>query len=905
MAIQRRWQLVALGCCGLVLTLMAYPAFSQTEAPTAPEIWFQQGQTAYEAQDYPQAIMALESAYHGFHVQDQVLKQAIALSNLSLAHQALGEWEQAERAINESLTLLNFAHAQISQDSIPDLSDAQLRILAPTLDIDGKLWLKQGQSETALKSWRQSEQIYRHLQDEQGIIGSQTNQLQALQALGLYLQADAIASDLDRHLTQVQDPLLRARVLRGLGNTYRSVGKLRSSEDALKQSLAAAQDIPEEVSATLLSLGNTYLALGNREKERQITTNRQGVLPWQCLPIDRLPPEAVTHYEEAFSTYKDAIRQTQNPQQAAAAQLNQLTALLELGRADAATQQLWTEIRQALSNQRFSSRFGVYAQIKLAKQGACFKQAAANETLDWEPIIELLKQALVMATELNDSVAVSQASGNLGGLYEYFSSLEAPPAKAARDDVWREAALTLTEQALIAAQPSELPDIAYQWQWQLARLNKASGQIEVAITNYRQTAATLQSVRNNLLTIDSEVQFSFRDNVEPVYRELADLLLRPDEPSQSALEEVISLIDNIQLAELESFLQCNLAGTIELTRAEIPNTSAVLYTVLLADRLEVIAQVPGETNLLHHRVRKSYTDIETTLSGLRRELEKDFITSDGEALTAEVYEWLLQPQEAILERSGINTLVFVLDSALRNIPPAALRDAEGRYLVEKYAIALTPRLQLQTPQPLQPSALDVLFFGLAEINDPFRQRFGPLPFVNAEAEQVKAAIASRIFLDGEFTQAALDAALQAKPAKIIHFATHGEFSSDPEKTFILAWDQPINSQELNALLRDTPANFSLELLVLSACKTATGDNRATLGLAGLALQAGAQSTVASLWTVNDEATADFIGAFYQALTNRDRPTSRAEALRIAQLALLQKYKAPGRWAPFVLVGNWL
>jgi CHAT domain-containing protein len=92
---------------------------------------------------------------------------------------------------------------------------------------------------------------------------------------------------------------------------------------------------------------------------------------------------------------------------------------------------------------------------------------------------------------------------------------------------------------------------------------------------------------------------------------------------------------------------------------------------------------------------------------------------------------------------------------------------------------------------------------------------------------------------------------------------------------------------------------------LSACQTASGDKRAALGLAGVAVRAGARSTIASLWYVSDRATAQLMTEFYRQLS--DRPQSKAQALRGAQQALLQneEFSTPYFWSAFVLVGNWL
>ena len=142
---------------------------------------------------------------------------------------------------------------------------------------------------------------------------------------------------------------------------------------------------------------------------------------------------------------------------------------------------------------------------------------------------------------------------------------------------------------------------------------------------------------------------------------------------------------------------------------------------------------------------------------------------------------------------------------------------------------------------------------------------------------------------------------------MVHLATHGEFSSNPADTFILAWDDRIPLAKLNSILRNSEQSrqSAIELLVLSACETATGDSRAALGLAGVAVRAGARSTVASLWNLDDETTALIMNQFYQAL--KTPGISRAEALRQAQLAIINnpRYEHPRHWAPYVLIGNWL
>jgi CHAT domain-containing protein len=162
-------------------------------------------------------------------------------------------------------------------------------------------------------------------------------------------------------------------------------------------------------------------------------------------------------------------------------------------------------------------------------------------------------------------------------------------------------------------------------------------------------------------------------------------------------------------------------------------------------------------------------------------------------------------------------------------------------------------------------------------------------------------------MNGTFVMPALNKKLTQEQFSIVHLASHGEFSSDAHKTFVLTYDGKLTLNNLEALIR--PSQYRgkpVELLVLSACQTASGDDRAALGLAGVAVKAGARSALASLWSVNDQSTAFVISEFYRQL--RDSPsTSKAQALQSAQVKMLsdRRYRHPCYWAPYLIIGNWL
>ncbi|MDJ0690397.1 MAG: CHAT domain-containing protein [Xenococcaceae cyanobacterium MO_188.B32] len=296
------------------------------------------------------------------------------------------------------------------------------------------------------------------------------------------------------------------------------------------------------------------------------------------------------------------------------------------------------------------------------------------------------------------------------------------------------------------------------------------------------------------------------------------------------------------------------------------------------------------------------SEVNSTLKKLSRSLRKPFTAPEGKVLGKQVYDWLIKPLENNLTNSQISTLVFVLDGELGNIPMSALYDGQ-KYLVEKYSIGLAPGLQLLDPKPLQQVKLEALVGGLSEP----RHGFTGLENVKREIEEIDAQLPSEVLIDSNFTSTALQNQIANIPYPVVHLASHGKFSSNADETFILAWDKPIKVKELNNFLRQSQQteDKALELLVLSACETATGDKKAALGLAGVAIQAGARSTLATLWTVSDEATAEFMSQFYRLLSQGN--LSKSEALRQAQLILLNdpNYDTPYLWAAFVLLGNWL
>ena len=220
--------------------------------PNASQL-VQQGRELYEAGLFSQAVTVLQQVA-SVAAQGDKLLQAEALNYLSLSYQQLGQWNQATLAITNSLQLLEARH--------PNSSKNQLQVLAQALNTQGKLQFGQGKAAAALNTWQQAAATYTQAGDRVGNIGSLINQAQAMQALGLYLQAEQTLTQVEQTLTLQPNSIVKAMGLRSLGNTLRVVGNLDDSRRVLQQSLAIAQQLksPSDISAAELSLGNTALS---------------------------------------------------------------------------------------------------------------------------------------------------------------------------------------------------------------------------------------------------------------------------------------------------------------------------------------------------------------------------------------------------------------------------------------------------------------------------------------------------------------------------------------------------------------------------------------------------------------------------------------------------------------------
>ncbi len=332
--------------------------------------------------------------------------------------------------------------------------------------------------------------------------------------------------------------------------------------------------------------------------------------------------------------------------------------------------------------------------------------------------------------------------------------------------------------------------------------------------------------------------------------------------------------------------------------------TAAIYVIPFDDRTEILAGSGGRL----HRATSAVPG--ALLLGQARRLRARIQWDDGDFRFLDdaeaLYEAIIRPLAPWLASKRIRHLVVVPDGALATVPLGVLRDRRAnRFLIEDFSISVAPGLAMLPSDRTEAGDEPAVLLGGVTAGAP---GFEPLPAARAELAALGAFYPNRsLLVDQAFTKAALQEVVRDPATRVVHLATHGEFRGRADQTYLLCGDGKLTLAEIERLLR--PKQFRgqpVDLLCLSACKTAAGDDRAALGMAGAAVKSGARAVVATLWQVDDAATSRIMTDFHAAL--RDRATTgKAELLRQAQLDCLRlgvPFTHPSLWAPFILVGDW-
>jgi CHAT domain-containing protein len=704
-------------------------------------------------------------------------------------------------------------------------------------------------------------------------------------------------SEAIRLARQLGDGDLEAQALARRGEAERVAGALNDAGNDLRAALKKAEASNDQplIAATSGALGDLELVmqqpedaekllsraldLGRRLGDRRLVASSSNDLGNLYLARNRLA-DAARAYSEASSN----AQAVGDPVLIATATIN--TARLQSQN----NQPVAALLSQAIGTlERAPASYN--GGLALVTAGNLILDRGGNLSADDRALADrAFRAAKSNADALRNARLASLAQGGLGRL----------DARVGRVDE----AVRLTSQAQFAAQQSAASDLAFRLDWQQARLAAQRGDYAAALTDYRRAVAGLQAVRKDIPVQYQDGRSSYRVTFGPLYREYGDLLLRraaADPANAATLRiEARNTIEELKESELQDYFRDSCIADFKARQKAIETIapgSAVLYPISLPDRLELL--VSFGQDIEQFTVPVSEAALTGEVQQFRRLLEKR-TTNEYLAPAQQLYNQIIRPIDPVLAAHRIDTLVIVPDQVLRIIPFAALHDGR-HFLVERYATAIAPSLQLIDPKPLASGPPDALVVGISQSE----QGFAGLPQVLKEVAVVHAIEGGETLVDGAFTDASFASALKGEPFNVVHIASHAEFSTDPRQTFVLAHNGKLSMDDLEADIKfDERRESALELLVLSACETASGDDRAALGLAGVALKAGARSAVASLWYISDQASGELIIDFYRELkTGR----SKAQALQAAQRALIAsgRYAHPAYWAPFLLIGNWL
>jgi len=694
---------------------------------------------------------------------------------------------------------------------------------------------------------------------------------------------------------------------------YQAKGQVNLAQGTLKQALGQAQAVGDKRTEALVKNNLASLWILASRKYRD-PTEEPDIYLLEALKIaeeiEDKPLESSIranlgnllvgwgNYEDAVWNFKQAVGQADkdgNDELAARCRIGMATAAAFHGSMSMAAELAGAaEANIAKSNERDKALLHI-------KLGDVYSRMMDNAADREQRGVYLAKggeqyhKSVLAARKAGDEPSQAYAIGFLAGLYE----TEGRYAEA----------LQLSRAALRLAQKHELPDAVYQWQWLVGRLHNQLGDRDRAIDAYKTAVDNLTSIRGDLAIVygNDNSPTTFRDSVGPVYYELADLLLKKadevegDEARTALLVEARATVEALKGAELSDYFQDDCANMVNAgakSVGEMSPTAAIVYIIPLESRLELLVEtksglkkvtvdVPSRRLMDQARLFRHHVERRTTY----------FFKGHGEAL----YAWIIEPIKKILEADDVDTLVFVPDGALRNVPMAALFDGE-KYLIEQYAVAVAPGLSLIESQEATSPNSRFLFSGLAAE----RHGFPGLPAVVQEAELISKSFSPTVLMDGTFLKDDLENTFLRNDYRYVHIASHGQFSGRADSTFVLTYDGFLTLDDLENLIR--PSSYRgapVELLTLSACQTAAGDDKAALGLAGVAIKAGCRAALATLWFVSDQASALMVDEFYRALAKPG--TSKAKALQHAQTVLRNdpRFRHPRYWAPYLMIGNWL
>ncbi|MFN5398289.1 MAG: tetratricopeptide repeat protein [Pseudanabaena sp.] len=907
--------------CGQVQIVMSESAQAQTTQDRKAEAdrLLQQGNQQFQISQFESAFQSWQQALSIYYEIKDRQGEGAVLGNLGLAYYFLGNYEKAieyhQKALaslweikdrqGEGTVLGNLGLAYYSLGNYEKAIEYHQKALGIAREIKNKLgegnalgnlglvYYSLGNYEKAINYHQQRLAIAREIKDREGEGQSLGNLGLAYDALGNYDKAIEFHQQQLSLAKEIKDRRGEGQSLGNLGLAYDALGNYDKAIEFHQQALAIARDIKDiqREGQILGNLGLAYHALSNYGKAIDYQQQRLAIA--REIKDRRGEGQSLGNLGLSYNKLGNHVKAIDFYQQALA---------------------IAREIK-----------------VRLGEKNALGGLSLSYFRLgNYDNAIKYEQQALAIARELKDKQGEGQALGNLGATYYVLGHYDK--------------AIDYYSQALEIVRETKDRDGEGIVLQNIGVLLSNQNQSELAILFYKQSVNVRESIRKDIKKLNKEEQQSYTNTITSSYRRLANLLIKQDR-----IVEALQVLDLLKVQELEDYfknikgsdrsaqgvrllepekamsdkllavsfensleINSQLANKIQqLPKSEInkvpdylqkiPQGTALLYPLILGDRLEIILFSPNTTPI-SRTVKISQKELETLVTDFRATL-LDAGSEDVKEPAAQLYQLLIKPIEAELVQAKTTTILYAPDGILRYIPIAALYDGK-QWLAEKYRISnlISYSLFDFSAQPKNsPNILAGAFGGKAG-----EQKHGQtaLPATLKEVQAIANSFTNSVTLIEEnFSRQAIES--KFKNHNILHLATHAEFNIGvPDNSFIIFGNG--DKIRLNEITDWQIPN--IDLIVLSACQTGVGklgDGVEILGFGYQVQKAGAKNAIASLWKVDDAGTQALMVAFYDELKKGN--VTSTEALHRAQVSLIKssEFNHPNYWSAFFAIGNGL
>ncbi|MFN9759760.1 MAG: tetratricopeptide repeat protein [Pseudanabaena sp.] len=907
--------------CGQVQIVMSESAQAQTTQDRKAEAdrLLQQGNQQFQISQFESAFQSWQQALSIYYEIKDRQGEGAVLGNLGLAYYFLGNYEKAieyhQKALaslweikdrqGEGTVLGNLGLAYYSLGNYEKAIEYHQKALGIAREIKNKLgegnalgnlglvYYSLGNYEKAINYHQQRLAIAREIKDREGEGQSLGNLGLAYDALGNYDKAIEFHQQQLSLAKEIKDRRGEGQSLGNLGLAYDALGNYDKAIEFHQQALAIARDIKDiqREGQILGNLGLAYHALSNYGKAIDYQQQRLAIA--REIKDRRGEGQSLGNLGLSYNKLGNHVKAIDFYQQALA---------------------IAREIK-----------------VRLGEKNALGGLSLSYFRLgNYDNAIKYEQQALAIARELKDKQGEGQALGNLGATYYVLGHYDK--------------AIDYYSQALEIVRETKDRDGEGIVLQNIGVLLSNQNQSELAILFYKQSVNVRESIRKDIKKLNKEEQQSYTNTITSSYRRLANLLIKQDR-----IVEALQVLDLLKVQELEDYfknikgsdrsaqgvrllepekamsdkllavsfensleINSQLANKIQqLPKSEInkvpdylqkiPQGTALLYPLILGDRLELILFSPNTTPI-SRTVKISQKELETLVTDFRATL-LDAGSEDVKEPAAQLYQLLIKPIEAELVQAKTTTILYAPDGILRYIPIAALYDGK-QWLAEKYRISnlISYSLFDFSAQPKNsPNILAGAFGGKAG-----EQKHGQtaLPATLKEVQAIANSFTNSVTLIEEnFSRQAIES--KFKNHNILHLATHAEFNIGvPDNSFIIFGNG--DKIRLNEITDWQIPN--IDLIVLSACQTGVGklgDGVEILGFGYQVQKAGAKNAIASLWKVDDAGTQALMVAFYDELKKGN--VTSTEALHRAQVSLIKssEFNHPNYWSAFFAIGNGL